>query len=485
MPVDTSIYQPYQPPNMLDMAGKVATMGNTLQQNRLMQAQEKQANIGIEASQLELARKRFDNLNSLLAPLAAKDAVSQKEIRDVMVDGIAQGLWTPQQMAVEIQNLPKGDDKYANAEYLRGKLFQIQDAQKKFDSVYGTPQFINQGSQVSPVSVSPMTGMRSLGAPLPIGLSPQIVDTGNKLIPVAGNAPVMDKGLSPEAITSPVDAYDPASGQPIKMTRGQFLQQSGAGAPSGINRLMGGDPGVSEPIDPNERVLPAQPSVGVPTGPALGAETGANVAAQANANQSMVLQQAATGVPQRKAMLGNMEAALTDFKSGPGSETWKGIISGFNTALPKEWNVRADRVASQEEFNKLAEQYMQSQFQSLGGTGTDSKLDSAMRSSPNSTLSDMGNKGIIAMLKGNEDAIAVMNDEWQTLLDKGANPKDYGKFVKDFNKDYDPRVFQAQYLDAKGKEKLLKGMNDVEKTKLRKAFNNAVDNGWIPDPRAQ
>jgi hypothetical protein len=284
----------------------------------------------------------------------------------------------------------------------------------------------------------------------------------------------------------------------VTITRGQLLQmQGGAGAPvatpapavSNAPPPLGSGryPALSQgPATDAATALgsPAsvsgRPGMGVPAAPPLGAEAAANVMSSAAANQGVNLQQTADQVPQRKALLGNMEAALADFDSGPGRETWKTINAGTN----RMFGINAQSIASTEDFAKLATQLAQSQFQSLGGTGTDAKLDSAMHTSPNLALSNLGNQQIIGLLKGNEDAINVKNQEWQSYLKKGGSPQDYGAFSTQFNKQFDPRVFQSTYMDPGQRQDLLKGMTSSEKSQFQNTYNYAVQRGWIPDPRA-
>ena len=143
-------------------------------------------------------------------------------------------------------------------------------------------------------------------------------------------------------------------------------------------------------------------------------------------------------------------------------------------------------IASQEEFSKQAFQLAQQQFQALGGTGTDSKLDSTMHTSPSVFRSNFGNKGIIQLLKGNADATQAMNNEWQTrwLPSHGYDPSTYGQFVNQWNQVFDPRVFQSVYMDNQDRQKMLQGMTAGERDAFRLKYNAAVNAGLIPNPAA-
>lgn len=206
---------------------------------------------------------------------------------------------------------------------------------------------------------------------------------------------------------------------------------------------------------------------------------GAMLGYEDNAHQAQSLQRAAATIPQQKSILQQMSANLGNFRSGPGAQSWRDIAAGLNRiGIP----VDTKGVSSQEEFNKLAGMIAQQQFQQLGGTGTDEKLNSAMSTSPNGYLSSMGNKKIIALLKGNADAVQAMNSEWKN---SGLQPQDFDKFQQQFNKEYNPTVFQLQYMTPTERKEITSGMSDTEKKQFIKAGQNALDKGWIPDPRGK
>jgi hypothetical protein len=119
----------------------------------------------------------------------------------------------------------------------------------------------------------------------------------------------------------------------------------------------------------------------------------------------------------------------------------------------------------------------------LGGTGTDAKLDSAMHTSPNQLLSNMGNKEIIALLKGNADAIFAKNQAWQQLQQQGGGSDTYGRFSALFNKSYNPQVFQFQYLDPGKRGDIIKAMSPAERQSFLNSYRVAIQQGWVPDPR--
>lgn len=488
MPVDTSIYTAVQPKplNPLTTFGSVANTANAMNQNRLFQqtfkarkaigqayqnaidpttgqldtnkllgsvaadpnagfmagevaAQalaRKQAELGIQKDQLDLANKHLTNMNNRIGSLLAMPNVTQKQVISSVGDAIAEGAITPKIAAQELASMP--NDPAQLKGWLTEHLVRNLDSQQKVQALYGQIQSVDTGGQVNILAASPITGARSLGT--------------------------IEKTMSPGEAATPVPVFNAGSNQPALISKGQF-----ANATNGqISAAKENGSALSGP--------------GIPAGPPLGAQAAAEVTGRESAQQGINLQQAADAVPQKKAILGNLDAALGNFTSGAAAD-WKLVGKKFaNAANPFGNTFNPKTIASQEEFNKQATMLAQQQFQTLGGTGTDMKLGSTMHTSPNELLSNLGNHEIIALLKGNEDAIRAKNEAWQQWQ-QAHGSQSYGQFQTQFNKEYDPRVFQAQYLDAEGKQGLLKGMTKAEQTQFRNAYNTAVEKGWIPDPR--
>lgn len=269
-----------------------------------------------------------------------------------------------------------------------------------------------------------------------------------------GNAAALENTLSPGEKAQPVNVIGP-DGTPVQKRLSDFV------TPTGEQKS-----GVSAPT----------------VGFAPGVDTGFNTAAQGTAAQAIGLQSMASGVPARKGLLGNLEATLANFQPGPQSDFWKSygqLAQEYHLPLPAP---PADKVAAQEEFGKLAIQLAQSQFQALGGTGTDAQLSSTVHTSPNEFLSRIGNENIIGLLKGNEDAIAAQNDAWQKWQNADPvrhGPATFGRFQAQFNKIYDPRVFQSQYMSPDQRASMLKAMSPAEKTAFEARFKDAVKLGWV------
>ena len=183
----------------------------------------------------------------------------------------------------------------------------------------------------------------------------------------------------------------------------------------------------------------------------------------------------------RKGMLGNLEEDLSKFTAGPGAD-WTKVAKSWvnrNVPLPNGWQFDPKSIASQEQFNKQAAMLAQQQFQAIGGTGTDAKFDSAFTTSPNETLSQLGNKGIIRLLKGNEDAIQAKNKAWQNWKRSGNGADTYQDFSEQFNDHFDPRAFQFKYIPQAERQSYVDNMDPQERAHFLHDLTFARKNKWI------
>lgn len=218
----------------------------------------------------------------------------------------------------------------------------------------------------------------------------------------------------------------------------------------------------------------------IPTGLPPGyAERQAGLAAS-DTRLSGNLADAAEGSQGRRAILGNLENLVQNFTPGPGAD-WTKVAKSFvnrNVPLPKGWQFDPGSIASQEEFNKQAVQLAQQQFGAIGGTGTDAKFASAFETSPNDALSPLGNKGIIRLLKGNEDALQAKNEAWLAASTKNPNLS-YRVFSGAFNKNFDPRVYQFKYMPQAERQAFFGNMNPDEQDRFLAAYKYAKDNKYV------
>ena len=383
------------------------------------EAQKRQQDI--QSQQIDVARKNVDTLGSYISPLAALGP--KATVGDVMgaaAKAITAGHVDPKVISQVLSDLPADDSAVPG--WLQQQQIRFMSIKDQFNAMHPSPTMVNNGQQQIPVRL-PQIGNPSVAGP---GIQNQLPPT--------------------------TPTFNQATKQP------GYLGSTGAGAAAG---------GGSGP-----------PGGFIASGPALGAGAAADVDATAGANQGVALQSRSDQVPTNKALLGNLGTALDQFTSGPGQD-WKALAKKFaNANSPFGAIFDPKSIASQEEFTKQATQLAQSQFQQLGGTGANAQLESAMHTSPNTELSKMGNHSIIALLKGNEDAIAIKNQAWQQYKQQNG-PQSYGQFSTKFNQSYDPRVFQGQYLSPDDRQKMVTEMNASEKKSFANSLRIAIANGWI------
>ncbi len=480
MDLDTSSYPKPKETNPLQTLGGVANLQNTLNQNKLFQQQfqtnkavsdiykramkadgtvdmdavrdevsrNPDAAYGIEqvlkgaqglqqgqiktnSDQIDLARKNVDIMGTYMTPLAANPKATRSDVLAAASQAIIMGHVKPEVIGQFLSTMPDDDSKVPA--WVQQQHMRFLDTKQQFDALHPVPTQIDTGSNINLMRL-PQMGEPSL-------------------------AGTVQKGLPP---TTPV--FPAGGGQPSYAGASQGGAGGGMGQPGQSGQAGGGAAFAGNPP---------------------GFETAKNADAGVSVEQGRQLTARADRANNNKAILGNMESELGDINTGPGTEAVAKFEKFLNAnVFPKGFQYNVEGNSAREKFNKLAGLYIQSQFNDLGGTGTDAKLDAAGLTSPNSELSKLGIKGLIAMAKGNEDAIQAKGRAWTDYAASGGL-QNYRQFSTQFNKNYDPRVFQSQYLDGPDKQKLLKGMTPAEQGQFRQAYNFAVHNGWIPDPRGR
>lgn len=204
---------------------------------------------------------------------------------------------------------------------------------------------------------------------------------------------------------------------------------------------------------------------------------GAPQAAQGNVEQALKLQNRASIVPQRKAALSELVGTLDKFTTGP-KAAWVGYIKGLASQFGLSTAGIDESKSAQDAFNKLAAQIALDQWGSLGGTGSNEQLATAVHANPNEVMSKMGIKNVVALLQGNEDAINAQYSAWQKY--KGMHgPASYDGFQEGWNKYFDPRVFQAQHMAPAAVKEMLGGMTETERKTYLRNQSIAKQAGWI------
>jgi hypothetical protein len=390
---------------------------------------------GVSQQQLQLGLQRLQATNQIFGAIAAKQ---NPTMEDVMAAATAL-----RQIGVPSTHIAQGLSDFAGkdpagikAEAFR-HITRNMSIEQQMRSGYGSTELVDNGQQKLPVQVRQGPG----GGVFP-----------------AGGSPIQNQ-LTPSDAASPMPGPPNARNQPTVIPKGKFAEDAGTAAPGTYVRPGGGAP--------------------MPVAPAPGAAESQQETAVAGARQGLDLQKSAEGVPTRKGMLANLETDLDQFTAGPGAD-WQNVSKAWanRNVLPQSFQFDPKSIASQEMFTKQATQLAQQQFGALGGTGTDAKLDSAIKTNPSTALSDMGNRGIIQLLKGNEDAINAKNQAWQKWkTTHGADT--YDQFTTKFNKVYNPLVFQAQYMNPEEVRKLRTKLSEPDRKRFEEGYRIAKGNNWL------
>lgn len=438
---------------------------------------------GLQSDKFELAKKQLQQMQSMFGTLALKKDLTHDDVVNTGLKGVSLGLWSPKQLAVELGNVPakpsgnspEDMQKYQAQlkQYATGHLENVMTASERFNQQNPQPQWIDNGQNKYPIAQS--------------GLNPYPTVTG----------PPLQNQLSPGEYYAPERGPN-VNGQPTSITRGQHIEGATGQPPAGYPSTgYGQQPPQGYPkqetsqehsgaADWMHNATPPTgshaPGGGLVMGNAPGFDKAAEAKAATSGEMSDALAKAIDTSPQRKAALGNLDSLIEQFTSGPGATDWNKVKAGVNANLPVPagWEVfNPKNIGSQEEFRKQAVDLARQQFAAMGGTGTDQKLSSAMLVSPSEELSKMGNKSIIALLRGNEDALKVKDKAWDQWQQGGHGPQTMQEFNREFYKHFDPRVFQFKHLNSDEQAKMYKTMSKADKTKFRSNMEAAEQNDWL------
>ena len=413
-------------------------------------------------------------------------------LSSVLTEGVRSGIIPPDMATTALQTTASMNDQQRQ-QWALNHWMTIADHQQQMDTAFGKPALVDNGNALTPYVVT--QGPHGGYSPAPGGTGSiplqQRPDTLGDMVEVPnadGSKTMMTKAQAQQrAGYNPAGAgsYGAVARGQAKVVNGKIVYggaTSAAGAPQATDAqgravTASGQPTAvpAPPVAPWAGSLP-----GIP-GPKPGTSEAANATATASAAMGNQLTKAADDATARRATLSNLQDQADKITTGPGAERVNTLKAGVNAAadlaLGSDTGPRFDRatIAASEGFRKNAEILAQQQ-QALGGT--DAALASGKASNPNIGLSTTGNKDILAMLQGNEDAIQAKNTAWQQWQrTKGSGS--YPEFSDQFNKTFSPRAFQFAHMSVEGRNAAVKSMNPQDRAALGKALDYAERQGWI------
>ncbi len=166
-----------------------------------------------------------------------------------------------------------------------------------------------------------------------------------------------------------------------------------------------------------------------------------NSTATNQADRASALETATEGSAQRKALIQELLQTNGEFRSGPGAAKWSSIVTEFNRVFGTKFE--ADPAAAQQVFGKIAQMIASQQRDTLGLPATNAGQQAADIASPNTEYSPKAIEAVAGQLAGNEDLLQKKEAAWNAYHKKGGS---YNGFVRQFNKNFDPRYFWDQYV---------------------------------------
>jgi|HubBroStandDraft_3_1064219.scaffolds.fasta_scaffold06212_4 hypothetical protein len=466
--------------------GLVSTPAGSMKALQTMTAfqQLRQAGHVADIAGLDNFQKRMTVVNHLFGQLAAQDNPSIQDVNSIaarVLDPALQadkfGLTFPVVMNA-LKNFRGPDGRPLPAAQIKQRALELQtmtaDTSTQLEALHPGYEAVDDGTNISLVpkgnKINPMYPV--VPKRIPVGTPQMDTDpsspTYRQSVLTPPQRPVPPSYINPRtnAIEGPSANFggyvtgaaqqgpttNPQTGQPL--TQGQsfddLYRSRIAGAPA-----AGLKPGVAE---------------------------AATSTAKTSADLGNALTTAANEVPATKGILDNLDRTLANFTPGPGADYRRFGKALANTVIPDSLKDKLGfdpkSISSQEEFNKLGYQLAQNQFQALGGTGTDSKLHSTMMTSPSELLSQEGNKNIISLLRGNNDALQVKAREWNKW--KKTNGEDsYAEFSDQFNQNFNPRVFQFKYVPPADRQNWYKTMSPQDRDQFKADLDYADAKKWI------
>lgn len=452
--MDTSSYPKFDnkllstPTNSLDSMARVVSLAHGIQ--------------GLSTSQFDLASKQLGMVRDGFSSIAALPAPTMDDVMRVANQFSSIGMPADKVAAGLTEFGQTGGDPAKIKAIAYRYLATTMDTHTRLHAGYGQPGTIDNGREKVPVleTVGERAGIR----------------------PGGGNAftNYMTPGAAGEAVAAPAGPNN----EPMVTSRGAQAEDLGVAAPGTYTRpapiapVTSGGPVAPVAGAPARSVgiggqQPAPPARSLIMGPAPGVLDAQAQEAKNATGRADALQTSADQAPTRKAALDNMQGLLQQFRSGKGSE-W---VNGFKSAAGRYGlDFNPGSTAALEEFNKVALQIAQAQAGMMHNTDAGARM--SMGANPNVDYSKLGNERVIAMLKGNEDAIQAKQGAWMEY--RKANPAgSYDRFSSDFNRDFDPRVFQVLNMAPAQKEEFRKSLTTSQEEVFRRNYTKAVQKGWV------
>jgi hypothetical protein len=239
---------------------------------------------------------------------------------------------------------------------------------------------------------------------------------------------------------------------------------------------------VYPPVGGQPYAVPAAnvPAAGVGAGQSPGYESVATGPGGAGGINNMVSM--ANDAPNQQALLSNLNDLSNEAVSGPTSDFEKRANALALRLFGKTVTLTPQQLASSEEYGKISEQLAGQQ--AAAAHATDAYLRNAYSTNPGLYLSKIGRQGITHMLQGNVDSIVAKNNAWTSYANgevdgRMHSPAEFANWNKNFNRDFNPRVFQYARMTGDERAKFRSNMSIGDQKKLAKQIQQYQAAGWV------
>lgn len=452
--VDTSIYPRANQNSLIEGLSQVQALRNAAVQNQLLRTEAQRANVGLSQDKITLAHQGFQWLSQGLGSLAQDPRISTpagpEMLKQFAAQGVQQGWLTPEVANAEIANMPS--DPAQLPQYVQNLNVRAQEAGNQFTQIYGSPGTINNGNTIVPVTSSPLTGVRRIGADIPVQTSPS-----ERL------------GLVPGTN---------AQGQPTVTPAGVIAQQAGMNPLTGVPATAPNQPvNQLQPYPQGEAPVPAAQGGSVVTGPSpgaleanktVGAASGQQLAAD-TAQEANFQSDVTPLVKARDALI-----ALGPTGTGPGKEQINEIKSFLISSGVMN---PSDDVKNFDEARKYLTQYATS----VGSPNTNDKLAANFAGNPNVGIS---NAAAVDVLKTALSLRRLQNAKVRKFQTTGEQPSTYNQWAAKFNSSQDPVAYGFDMMSPEQRSKYIKGLSASELTKFKASLGTAMQLGLVTPPQA-
>ncbi len=447
--VNTDIYPKANPINPLEIANQAAQYRNMLVQNQRQQ-------VGLSQDRINLAHQQYGQLSQFLGSLAQDPRMATDQgpalLHQATQQAVQQGWITPDIANVELANMPT--DPTQIPQYLQSLNTRVQDAAGQFSKIYGEPSTINNGNTIVPVTASPLTGIRRIGADIPVQTSPGERATLVNGTNAQGQPTVTPAGtILQNAGMNPLTAMPAtAPNQPVNQLQPYPQGQAPVPAAQGGSVVTGASPGALEA----NKVIGTQSGQQLATDRAQEANFQADVTPLVNARDALI--------------------RLGPQGSGPGTEQINEIKSfAQSMGLGSLAGIDPQKIKDFDEAKKYLVQYA-SQF---GSPNTNDKLAAAFAGNPNMNIS---NSAAVDVLKTALSLRRLQNAKVQAFDASGEQPSTYGQWATKFNASQDPVAYGFDMMSPEQRKKYVSGLSPAERQKFVGSLQTATQLGLVTPP---